>query len=194
MQDVREYDSKGGPGMGMIEIPEQTMLPFPEDDTYMPEGEAVSEDIRDAVLGDLMEEDRQIAVAMGYKARPLPGVAFYYLRDDKNRPHVTVCVIPAGRGRFVRGIAICSPRDQFSKKIGRAIAFGRAQKTVHETRSWSKKPPDTSMGADPVLRREAVATWRFVTADESVWFASKRQWIHTSHLTRHERRILGMGD
>ena len=55
---------------------------------------------------------------------------FYYLRDDKNRPIITVCLIAVEEGTLARGVAICSDKDQPNKKIGRAIARGRAIKAL----------------------------------------------------------------
>ena len=55
---------------------------------------------------------------------------FYYLRDAKNRPVVTVCLIRERKDdapdAFYRGVAVCSLKDQPNKKIGRAIAYERA--------------------------------------------------------------------
>ena len=52
---------------------------------------------------------------------------FYYLRDNEKRPLVTVCLAYGKKGYKARGIAICSDKDQPSKKTGRAIAKGRAR-------------------------------------------------------------------
>jgi len=58
---------------------------------------------------------------------------YYYIRDDHNRPVVTVCEIEANGDR-ARGIAICSPRDSVSKERGKLIAHGRAVKAMIERR------------------------------------------------------------
>lgn len=49
----------------------------------------------------------------------------------------TVCLIPVGetgtgRTQYVRGIAYCNPKDQFVKKLGRAIALGRAVQAIEK--------------------------------------------------------------
>lgn len=51
---------------------------------------------------------------------------FYYLRDVKRRPVVTVCLLIDDDGTVFRGIAICSPLDQPDKRKGRNIARERA--------------------------------------------------------------------
>jgi hypothetical protein len=67
---------------------------------------------------------------------PNKNTMFYYLRDDDNRPTVTVCLRRWGHATYsrdtfiTRGIAICSERDMPSKKIGRSIAEGRAFKAL----------------------------------------------------------------
>ena len=54
---------------------------------------------------------------------------FYYLRDEHNRPIVTVCLMYI-EGYVSRGIALCSPKDNPCKKIGRGIAYNRASKAI----------------------------------------------------------------
>ena len=52
---------------------------------------------------------------------------FYYYRDELIRePLVTVCILEDEDGEVAKGIAICSFKDMPNKKIGRAIAKGRA--------------------------------------------------------------------
>jgi hypothetical protein len=66
---------------------------------------------------------------------------FYYLRDPENKPIVTVCLLlDVQDGSYddtiwmkthvARGIAICSNLDAPNKKVGRAIAKGRALKAL----------------------------------------------------------------
>ena len=52
---------------------------------------------------------------------------FIYPRDmhGKRTGH-TICVV-LREGMMFHGETLCGPRDQFSKKEGRLIAFGRAQ-------------------------------------------------------------------
>lgn len=54
---------------------------------------------------------------------------YYYIRDEKNRPVITVCLVKAERvnGRDIaRGVAICSEQDMLCKAVGRIIAKTRA--------------------------------------------------------------------
>jgi len=64
-------------------------------------------------------------------------VRYYYMRFGEgadNAPDgylgvATVCLLKCG-GMVHRGIAFCSPLDQFNKKLGRNIALGRAIKAM----------------------------------------------------------------
>ncbi len=50
---------------------------------------------------------------------------YYYVRDAKEKLLACVCLME-NEGLYRRGVALCSARDQFSRKIGRKIAYGRA--------------------------------------------------------------------
>ncbi len=54
---------------------------------------------------------------------------YFYHRDAQNRPIVTGCMLKDGV-RTAIGRAICSRLDNPSKKIGRAIAKGRATRAM----------------------------------------------------------------
>ena len=56
---------------------------------------------------------------------------FYYVRDDRNRPIITVCLIQGSNG-IGRGISVCSVNDNPVKAIGRDIANRRALKAYWE--------------------------------------------------------------
>ena len=55
---------------------------------------------------------------------------YYYVRDNAfippDRLLACVCLIRKETSIWHRGVALCSARDQFSRKIGRKIAIGRA--------------------------------------------------------------------
>ncbi|MCP3966678.1 MAG: hypothetical protein GY718_10060 [Lentisphaerae bacterium] len=62
---------------------------------------------------------------------------FYYFRDEKDRPVVTICLQPfehEAETLYARGLAIASDLEfkhqTFSKKRGRQIAYGRANKAI----------------------------------------------------------------
>ena len=78
--------------------------------------------------------------------------AFYYLRDRKNRPIVTVCLYSTSCD-YARGIAICSERDEPNKKIGRAISQGRAFKAL-----------ELNETSDPIVRDRAIGQLFSATA------------------------------
>jgi len=52
-------------------------------------------------------------------------IRYYYCRDKKNRPVVTVCLLQAN-GNISRGVAVCSILDNPCKKTGRKISRDRA--------------------------------------------------------------------
>ena len=53
--------------------------------------------------------------------------SFRYFRDGQNRPLVTECVIYDDQDQPLSGgLAICSPRDNPCKAVGRNIALRRA--------------------------------------------------------------------
>jgi len=56
---------------------------------------------------------------------------YYYIRDSKNRPMVTVCLLEEINysnltTAYAKGIALCSEKDIPCKKVGRKIAKERA--------------------------------------------------------------------
>ena len=79
---------------------------------------------------------------------------FYYLRDNQNRPLITVCLHKIN-GAICRGIAICSDKDNPSKKTGKTIAFGRAmraRKSKKESEIINRKEADIYKSSnDPVF-------------------------------------------
>ena len=60
---------------------------------------------------------------------------YYYGRDTENKPRVTVCILRNSIGEIARGVAICSRLDNPNKKIGKAIARGRAEKAMNQEKS-----------------------------------------------------------
>ena len=54
---------------------------------------------------------------------------YYYLRNQRNEPVLTVCLLQKDH-ETARGLALCNRRDIPCKKIGRAIAKGRAEKAL----------------------------------------------------------------
>jgi len=75
----------------------------------------------------------------GFTQRDVPaGVTpvFRHLRDDDNIIRATTCdLIEDNSGETLSyGVATVSPRDNPSKKIGRAISVGRAMKRLNAHR------------------------------------------------------------
>lgn len=69
-------------------------------------------------------------------------LGFYYLRhlkDGQVHPFGVVAVRMNLDGTVNRGISICSPNDEFKKKIGRGIAYSRlieAETACHNVRKF----------------------------------------------------------
>ncbi len=80
-------------------------------------------------------------------------VRYYYLKFGEGASGVpdgflgvaTICLIPF-EGVITRGIAFCSPRDQFNKRLGRNIALGRAIKAFCNAHSSEPIPEGTPAG------------------------------------------------
>ncbi|MDD5510504.1 MAG: hypothetical protein PHI12_06835 [Dehalococcoidales bacterium] len=97
-------------------------------------------------------------------------VKYYYLKFGEGAEDVpdgflgvaTVCIIPAGADPvgvfYVRGVAFCSPDDQFVKKTGRAIALGRAIKALERKEDSDFIPKNTPAG---ILNRQG---WHYLSA------------------------------
>lgn len=115
---------------------------------------------------------------------------FYYLRDPKNRPVVTVCLMQAANAHYqepwlARGIAICSPNDNPCKKTGRALARKRALAALHRGANHfaSSTCPASYLG-EMVHRKEAKAVRMSVR--KPFFYKS----IFNPDLTRREQRLL----
>ena len=53
---------------------------------------------------------------------------YYYVRDDRRRPVITVCLMLDQDGKVAaRGMSVCSKSDNPCKKTGRKIAWQRAE-------------------------------------------------------------------
>ena len=69
----------------------------------------------------------------------IKNVHFYYVRRDNGQPMATVC-FARGVGSdekytWSRGIAICSDKDRFDKKRGKAVAIARVRRA---NGTWKK--------------------------------------------------------
>lgn len=74
--------------------------------------------------------------------RPEPESYTYYLDGKETRSRKTTVVLLQQGHYIARGVAICNSHskdgDQFNKKLGRAIALGRAQKALRQRKSCRK--------------------------------------------------------
>ena len=111
----------------------------------------------------------------------------YYYRDSSlaKKRMVTVVIIHLG-DEWARGMAICSEKDNFNKKIGRAIARGRATAALLEQESGS-----------PVYRGEAVQiiarACPQLLPERSMWMGLIKKSEYMPELTEYEKVILRVG-
>lgn len=75
-------------------------------------------------------------------------IKYYYLRDSKNEPRLTRCLVETEDGEIAIGSAICSYSDFPNKKVGRKIALNRA---LHALSSKENVLPILRSDADVVL-------------------------------------------
>lgn len=65
------------------------------------------------------------------------------MSTDNHGFNWTICLLidlHGPTGKIYRGISLCNPKDQFNKKLGRAIALGRAIQAMEKLHSSSKMP------------------------------------------------------
>lgn len=102
---------------------------------------------------------------------------FYYNRDHRGKLQSTMCVIYEN-GWTARGVAVCSDKDNFSRKIGRTIAYGRAVKALRDMRSSGAINYNRKCGSDILIKLPIdVASWKSV---------------YNPYLTDLEKRLLGV--
>ncbi len=101
----------------------------------------------------------------------------YYYRDEKNRPMVTVYLIEVG-GVVAKGIAVCSPKDNPNKKVGRAIARGKALKALKR-----------KANNDLIVRFEAAQTL-FTLPDYPVMRGDFKSEYDVKYLNEREKKLL----
>lgn len=107
---------------------------------------------------------------------------YYYLRDPKNRPVVTVCLLIDGT-QIARGVAICSNRDVPYKKRGRGIAKARA---LYALALRGSPDVGSSIPGLRINRREAIS--RFNDIDDLAYLRFK-SWRNPP-LEPFEQRLL----
>ena len=100
---------------------------------------------------------------------------FYYHRDKDRKPVITVCLLKVN-GVCCRGVAICRKLDSPNKKVGRAIAKGRAYKAV-ELKCCDPKY---------VIRRSDARKWM---ANAYGFFFHKS--VYGAILTDYEKELVG---
>lgn len=111
---------------------------------------------------------------------------YYYLRDKKSKPIVTVCLLVDG-DKVARGLAVCSLRDQPEKRKGRAIALARATYAMTELRGRSER---ASAGDLAILRQEAIRALDDTIAMTTSWIVlSYKAWF-SPHLTDFEKNLI----
>jgi hypothetical protein len=108
---------------------------------------------------------------------------YYYVRDDENKPRVTICIIVDTEAERIlsRGIALCSFKDCPNKKIGRKIAEGRAWKGINGFQSDVLKEPD-------IHRWSAYEVLGACSVDASEYQIRKSMFLPTP--TMYEKRLM----
>lgn len=109
--------------------------------------------------------------------------AFYYMRDAKNRPRVTVCLLmDVENGLVSKGLSICSGNDNPCRSKGRAIAEGRAVQAMMNGSTGGK-----------VIRKEALETIYEVGVIDD-WLRGllqQKSQYNVVHLNEMERKLVG---
>lgn len=124
---------------------------------------------------------------------------YYYVRNKERKPLVTVCLLfSPSEDKIYRGVAVCSPKDNPNKAIGRGIAKGRALRA----RKYHRVAPEIPMPrnhrpdgyriyADTVSRIEAWGVWEEVFADDSFpILRAKVAAVSVEGLSDYERKII----
>ena len=93
-------------------------------------------------------------------------IKYKHYRHRFGKLFMTICFqFPGGATEFMAaGVAICSDRDQFSRKIGRDISLSRLKKALLSRRNTLPIKHRNS----PVIC-EAIAVLGFLPAFKSVW-------------------------
>jgi hypothetical protein len=73
---------------------------------------------------------------------------YYYGSIPVTGHRRTTCVLLNGENGIVaRGISMCSPRDQFNKRVGRAKALGNAMRAIEHKKDSLPVPIHATGGA-----------------------------------------------
>lgn len=108
-------------------------------------------------------------------------VKYYYIRDFRNHPRITVCIIKGEMGIFSRGVSFCSLLDNPCKKTGRSKAYRQALKAFFSRQSTG--PLELNLFAYEVAR----LTEDFYTIDFWGQYRAKSMW--NINPTAFERRL-----
>ena len=113
-------------------------------------------------------------------------IKFYYLRDSKNVPRFTRCLILRKNGTVGIGTAMCLPTDNPDRSIGRKYAYNRAMSAVFSQKNVADK-----------LTRDSVIENYHVSIPETVGLPFKFKGIFVSNphrlatpLSEYEYNIL----
>ncbi len=113
-------------------------------------------------------------------------VRYYYFRDKKNRPIITVCLFKKEENPLVhRGVSICSLKDDPYKVEGRQIAYERALRACFD--QMSTEMVNIRLDSPEIAALDTVK--KTMTA---FWFPYKSTF--NAILTDFERRILSGGE
>jgi len=117
-------------------------------------------------------------------------IRYYYLKDKAGHPVITVTILKFSN-EYARGIAICSPKDQFSRKTGREISGGRA------VSAWVARGHIDRLTIDGpvvnVLSRVAGSLQKLIALCSDILSSGDgfHMGIYNPRLTSYEKHILG---
>lgn len=82
----------------------------------------------------------------------------YYYESNETQRKITTCLLVSDQDTrlLARGVAICSNKDNFSKKIGRAIARGRATKALFRGSYGTVRRPEIKQILPKEFKHKAV--------------------------------------
>lgn len=108
----------------------------------------------------------------------IESIKYCYFRDEHHAPRITLCRYE-NDGRVTYGWSICSPRDNPSKKTGKAIALQRAKHAFNSGDTFWEFPRIYLNNAKPPCQQDARNVMRECNAYH---FRSLVEWGNTSKL------------
>ena len=104
---------------------------------------------------------------------------FYYFRDNKNKPMITVCLLHnEDFSKISRGVSICSYKDAPVKSVGRNKSFGRAMEAMMKEENGE------------AIRRDEAVDELFINNTPAYLMIYKSVYLWKDSLPSFEKKIL----